>query len=196
MVVRMADQLDETIVAGLWKINTGGYDMQFLGGYVQDSWAIGGGWAGSIKTAGFKGEMTFFVPNEPDSEVRFAATLGLDYAFENGWYTNLGYLYNSNGSTTDGVLNLFDFELSAQNLYPYRHALFAQASRPITPLFSGSMAIIYSPVRVHPLFINPSCTYSMATNWDLDLIGQLVFNRDGGFTSPLQSAFLRVKYSF
>ena len=196
VVVRMADQLDETIMAGLWKINTGGYDIQFLGGYVQDIWAIGGGWAGSIKTAGFKGEMTLFVPNETGEEISFAATLGLDYAFENGWYTNLGYLYNSNGSTTDGVLNLFDFQLSAQNLYPYRHALFAQASRPITPLFSGSMALIYSPVRVHPLFINPSFTYSIATNWDLDLVGQLVFNRDNGFTSPLQSAFLRVKYSF
>lgn len=197
LVGRIADRFDETILAGLWRFNTGGYDFQVLAGYVQEQWAFGGGWAGSIKNAGFKGEWTFFLPGNTDNDLSFAGTIGLDYAFEQGLYLNLGYLYNSNGTTSGGILTLFDFELSAQNLYPYRHAIFAQASYPLTPLFSAGAAVIYSPVEVHALFVNPTFTYSMATNWDLDLIGQIVFDQEpGGYRSPLQAAFLRVKYSF
>lgn len=197
VVGRIADRFDETILAGLWRFNTGGYDFQVLAGYVQEQWALGGGWAGNIKNAGFKGEWTFFLPGSTDNDLSFAGTVGLDYAFEQGLYVNLGYLYNSNGTTRGGILTLFDFELSAQNLYPYRHAVFAQASYPVTPLFNAGAAVIYSPVEVHALFVNPTFTYSIATNWDLDLIGQIVFDQEpAGYRSPLQAAFLRVKYSF
>ncbi len=196
LVGRFADQLDSTIVAGMWRFNTGGYDFQVLGGYVQDQWALGGGWAGSIQKAGFKGEFTVFIPQEAGN-LSFAATTELDYAFENGLYASLGYLYNSNGSTDANILELFTFELSAQNLYPYRHAIFAQSTYPITPLFNGALALIYSPVKAQSLFVNPTLTYSIATNWDLDLIGQVVFeDQKGGYSSPLQAGFLRVKYSF
>ena len=82
-------------------------------------------------------------------------------------------------------------------LYPYRHALFVQSSGSITPLLTTGVAIIYSPVAVHPLFINPTFTLSIANNWDLDLIGQLIFNEEAGkFTSPIQAVFLRLKYSY
>lgn len=196
-VIRIADRMEEAIIAGLWSFNKQGYDFQVLGGYVQNQWAMGGGWAGNIKTAGFKGEFTLFFPNGNTGEnVSFSATTGVDYAFEKGLYLGLGYLYNSQGQTDGSILQLFDFELSAQNLYPYRHALFFQTSQPLTPLLSTGMAFIYSPVRSHPLFVNPSFTCSIGTNWDLDLIGQLVWNRDKGYNSPLQAAFLRVKFSF
>jgi len=197
VVARVADRFNETIIAGLWRFNTGGYDVQVMAGYVQEQWALGGGWAGNIKNAGFKGEWTFFLPGSTDNNLSFAGTIGVDYAFEKGLYTNLGYLYNSNGNTSGGIITLFDFELSAQNLYPYRHAIFAQASYPVTPLFNAGAAVIYSPVEVHALFLNPTFTYSMATNWDLDLIGQIVFDQESsGYRSPLQAAFLRVKFSF
>lgn len=197
LVGRITDRIDEAIIAGLWRFNTGGYDFQVLGGYVQEQWALGGGWAGNLKNAGFKGEFTFFLPGQTEQDLSFAATLGLDYAFEKGLYLNTGYLYNSNGSTSAGILNLFDFSLSAQNLYPYRHAIFAQATYPLTPLLMAGSALIYSPVDVHALFWNPTLTYSIATNWDLDLVGQVVFDQEPeGYRSPLQAAFLRVKYSF
>lgn len=196
LAARLADRIDEAVIAGMWKFNKWNYDFQLLGGWVQQQWAIGGGWAGNIKEAGFKGEWTVFLPTSDQQKTSFAASLGLDYIFENEFYLNLGYLYNSNGSTQSSITNLFDFELSAQNLYPYRHALFLQGNYPITPLLNTGLAVIYSPLSIHPLFLNPNFTVSIATNWDLDLIGQIVFNEEEQYKSPLQAAFLRLKYSF
>ncbi|MDX1667476.1 MAG: hypothetical protein R3350_09615, partial [Saprospiraceae bacterium] len=51
LAVRVADRLDETTIAGLWKFHRGNYDFQLLSGYDRGHWALGGGWAGSIKKA-------------------------------------------------------------------------------------------------------------------------------------------------
>ncbi len=194
--VRGADRLEQSTIAGRWIFNVDQYDIQLIGGYAQDSWVVGGGWAGNLKNAGFKGELSYFYT--PDEEKHsLAVTANVDYAFENALYVNGGFLYNSNGATNAGVLNLFSFDLSAQNLYPYRWATFGQLSYPINPLLSAGAAIIYSPVEIHALFANPSLTLSVANNWSLDAVGQLVFNRaEGGYTSPLQAVFLRLKFSY
>lgn len=197
LVAKAANSWEETVIASRWQFNRWEYDFQVIGGYFQNQIAFGSGWAGSIKDVGFKGEWTAFVPLEDDQNTSFALTLGADYIFENSFYLNGGYLYNSNGSTTQDISQLFSFELAADNLYPYRHALFGQLSYPISPLVNSGLALIYSPVEVHPLFINPTTTVSIANNWDLDLIGQIILNRqDGRYLSPIQAIFLRIKWSY
>lgn len=196
VVAKGFDQFEEAVIAAMWKFNKWSYDFQFLAGYVMEDFAIGTGWAGNIGAAGFKGEATYFTPIEGEGEESFALSLGVDYAFTNSYYLNLGYLYNNNGSSEAGVGNLFNFQLSAKNLYPYKHALFLQQSYPLNPLLSASLAIIYSPVKVHPLFLNPVLTFSIKENWDIDAVGQIVYNKDEGYKSPIQAVFLRLKYSF
>lgn len=197
LVAKAANSWQETVIASRWQFNRWAYDFQVIGGYFQDQIALGGGWAGAIKDLGFKGEWTAFFPLAADQNTSFALTLGTDYIFENSLYLNGGYLYNSNGSTRQDISQLFSFELAADNLYPYRHALFGQVSYPISPLVTSGLAIIYSPVEVHPLFVNPTATVSMANNWDLDLIGQIILNsQDGTYTSPIQAVFLRIKWSY
>ena len=198
LAVRMFDNFDEAVIAGMWKFNKGTYDFQVLGGYARQDLVLGGGWAGNLGNAGLKGEFTYFQPVRKDRDTAaFSATIGLDYSFSNSLYFNTGYLYNSSGSNNSSITGLFDFELSARNLYPYRHALFAQLSYPITPLLNGSAAFIYSPVEVHALFVNPVLTLSIKENWDIDLVGQIIMDKeDKGFTSPVQAAFLRLKYSY
>jgi hypothetical protein len=197
LAVNAFDNFDEATLAGLWKFNKWSYDFQLLAGYTNQNLALGGGWAGNLGNAGYKGEFTYFLPIEGDSRNAFAATLGLDYSFPNALYTSLGYLYNSEGSSRASVTNLFNFELSARNLYPYRHALFVQAAYPATPLLSAGLALIYSPVKVNALFVNPTFTYSIRENWDIDLVGQLTFDQEeAGYVSPIQAAFLRLKWSF
>lgn len=202
-VTRVFDTWDEAVMAGLWKFNRSSYDFQVLAGIVRRDLALGGGWAGNLGNAGFKGEFTFFRAMEEwfddyDGDNSFALTLGVDYSFANSLYINTGFLYNSNGETDVSSSQLFTFQLTAKNLYPYRYALFTQVTYPFTPLINGSLALIYSPVDVHPLFFNPTFTYSIARNWDLDLIGQITFNRepDRGYVSPVQAIFMRIKFSF
>ena len=196
IAVKAFDDFDEAVIAGLWKFNKWNYDFQVLGGIVGEDLALGGGWAGNIKNASLKGEFTYFLPLEDDGQSAFAATLGYDYSFSNSLYLSTGYLYNSLGTTTGSISNLFSFQLSAKNLYPYRHATFLQLAYPISPLLNSGLALIYSPVEAHALFFNPTLTYSITENWDMDFVGQLVFNDDGGFTSPIQALFFRLKFSY
>lgn len=196
VAVRGADSLGGMIMAGRWLFNKGSYDIQLIGGYAQKDLVLGGGWAGNIKNAGFKGEATWFYRPE-DKESVFALTANVDYAFANSLYLNGGFLYNSAGATDQDILNLFTFDLSARNLYPYRWATFVQGSYPVTPLLNAGVAVIYSPVKVHPLFVNPTFTLSISDNWTLDAVGQVVLSKgDEGYRSPLQVAFLRVKVNY
>ena len=187
---------DSRVAAALFKWNTAQYDFQLLTGMANGEFVIGGGWAGNIKDSGFKGEWSYFLADD-GGENSFAITGAVDNLFGNSLYLNVGYLYNSNGTTSGSLSELFFFELSAKNLYPFRHALFILNSYPVTPLLNVSLAWIYSPVSSHPLFVNPTVSYSIAQNWDLDLVGQLAFSQDGDtYSSPVKALFLRFKMSF
>ena len=86
-----------TVAAALYKWNRWKYDFQVLLGYFKNSLASGGGWAGSIGDAGFKGEITWF--HDLEDSVRekdsFSGTLMTDYSFKNSWYGSAGVLYES-----------------------------------------------------------------------------------------------------
>jgi len=99
-----------------------------------------------------------------DIDDSFTGTLSLDYSFKKGTFLAAGLLYNATENTNS---NLFAFDLSARNLYPYQWSIFASVAQPFTPLFSGNLAIIWSPVEGQPLFINPTLTYSIAQNVDI-----------------------------
>ncbi len=189
------DAWDKAVAAALWKFNRKQYDFQVLAGIAEGDAALGFGWAGNLKNAGFKGEATWFIPWDITRPQSLNATFGIDYSFSNALYLNTGYLYNSAGSTGEG--NIFGFTLSARNLYPYRHALFASAGYPFNPLLQGSLAVIYSPVRSHAMFLNPLLSYSLSENWSLDMVGQMAFSRsDKRYALPVQAVFFRVKWSY
>lgn len=190
----------EDLVAGaMWKFNHSEYDFQVLGAWYRELITVGGGWAGNLGNAGFKGEMSAFIPSgQPyDQEFSVSAATQVDYVFSNGLYGTGGILFNSLGATDGSLSQLFDFELDARRLYPFKFAFLGASVFNITPLLSANMTFVYSPVSSHPLFAGPSFTCSIATNWDLDLVGQFVFNVDEGrYRSPVQVIFLRVKFSY
>ncbi|MEL7118564.1 MAG: hypothetical protein AAFO07_03965 [Bacteroidota bacterium] len=196
IAVRAFDHWDEAVIAGLWKFNTGQYDYQLLIGYVRSDIALGAGWAGNIGNAGFKGEMTYFHPTKNERTEAFALTFAADYQFANALYLNLGYLYNSEGRPDANIVELFNFDLSARNLYPYRHSIVLTAQVPLSPLWNASLSTIYSPGATNASFFTPRIAYSLKDNWDIDLTGQVSFFNNDGYTSPLQAFFLRTKWSF
>ncbi len=198
IATNLGDTWDERTTAMLFKWNALQYDFQLLAGWASGDYVFGGGWAGNIKTAGFKGEWSVFTPDGAGgTETSFALSSGIDYVFGSGIFLGLGYLYNSNGTTTGTLATLFNFNLTAKNLYPFKHAIFLQTSYPLTSLINTGIAWIYSPVEAQTLFVNPTVTVSVAQNWDLDLIGQLSWNKDQGkFISPFSAGFLRIKFSF
>ncbi len=197
LAINVADSLDEMVVGGLWKFNKGNYDFQVLSGYFKNDFVIGGGWAGNIKNASIKGEFAYFAPLVEGRDRAFSGTLAVDYSFNKGLYLNVGFLYNSTGVSTGGLESLFTSQLSAKNLYPFKYAIFTQVNQPITPLLSVGIANIYSPSEAKALFFNPTITYSISDNWDLNMVGQLMFNKGvESYESPIQAFFLRFRFSF
>lgn len=193
---------DEHIGALMYKFNKGSYDIQVLGGVFRDDYVAGIGWAGNLNTAGFKGEASYFVNRDKmyDTTDVLSLSASVDYSFRNGVYMLGSFLINSNGKSNilglENTNSLAGGNFSAKNLMITRYSGFYQIRYPVTPLFSPGLAAIYG-FEADLLFIMPSMTYSVASNWDLDLVGQLYFvNFDGKYQNLVNSIFTRVKRSF
>lgn len=190
---------DDIVAAALWKTNKGTYDIQVLGGVAQQDVVLGAGWAGSIRGAGFKGELNYFQPYQRfDTLGTFNGTISFDYSFKSSFYLNTGYLYGSAGELHPNVQNIALQSISAKKLSPYAHSFLIQVSYPITPLLNASLVNIYSPGD-QALFLNPAITYSIKENWSIDILSQLFFT-DNPLTNRYDllgnSLFFRLKWSY
>ncbi len=194
--VKAFENTDEIVAGGLWKFNKWNYDFQVLGGVFRKDIVAGLGWAGNIKDVGFKGEASVFQGYDT-ATTTFAGTIAFDYAFENSTYVSAGFLYNSLGTAESATTNLLALNIDAKNLFPYKYTGFGLISYPFNPSISGALSIIYSPSDDHLLFFNPTLTYTIKDNWNIDLIGQIagsMLNKEYRFASNLM--FLRLKWSF
>ncbi|MDP4147937.1 MAG: hypothetical protein Q8927_18630 [Bacteroidota bacterium] len=176
--------------------NKWNYDFQFISGWYGKGFTAGGGWAGSIKDAGFKGEFMYFAPRK-DSAGQLNLAMEWDYVFKKGWYLNIGGLLNTNGPDrpVSGWATL-DFNLSPKNILPVRWAAVLTSGKELTPLFSANISVVYSP-GVNLLILLPGVKYNLATNLDADIIWQSFFAKiDGAFGSIAHNGFLRLRWSF
>ncbi|MBS1602714.1 MAG: hypothetical protein JST42_08595 [Bacteroidetes bacterium] len=176
--------------------NRWNYDFQLISGWYKTGFIAGAGWAGSIKEAGFKGEVMYFAP-EGDSAGLLNLTMEWDYMFKKGWYVNVGGLVNTDGLDAPVAdWSKLNFNLSAKNILPVKWAAAVTTSKEITPLFSTNLSVIYSP-GVKLFLLLPGLKYNLATNLDIDLIWQSFFADVGGsFEGVAYNGFLRLKWSF
>lgn len=187
-----------TSLAGMYRFAKWDYDFQFIGGQAGNDWVLGGGWSGDIRGAGFRGELTHFEPRNDLSIRATVASVSADYTFSNSWYIHGSFLYSSNGKTgkAGGMDVLFNSDMSAKQLSFARYSLFGQISKPITPLLSGSFSGIVNPSD-GSFYFGPAFTYSLLSNLELMLTGQLFFGDSGTeFGDIGQIAFGRLKWSF
>jgi len=189
---------DESTLAGMFRFNQWSYDFQVLAGKMRDDWVLGMGWAGQLGTAGFKGEISYFQPNEAflNQPGTMLATMSVDYTFPNSFYLQTEVLYNSGGSP--GKPGAFDFtqELTAKTLSLTQLSVFGQAAYQITPLIRLSMSSIYSP-NDQSFFVGPGADISVTDNIGLLLTGQVFSGPDGSqFGQAGTFIFGRVKWSF
>lgn len=184
------------IAAARFSFNKWNYDFHVLTGCVNKQASAGAAWAGSIKESGIKGELQYYF-NSKNEDDRLNIVLEWDHMFKKGWYANVSTLYNSRG--IDTVVNNFgtiNLKLSPQNLMPTKWNLIATASKEITPLLSASTSVLFTP-GTNLLILLPSVRYNLATNLDVDLVGQSFFSElNSSFRAVSTRAFLRMKWSF
>ncbi|MCX2745464.1 hypothetical protein OO013_16410 [Mangrovivirga sp. M17] len=195
------NDFDEMVIAGMYKFNKKGYDFQVFTGKARQDLTAGVGWAGNLGDAGFKGEVSYFKPYTDKDEFSNAllASISVDYSFESSLYLHGSYLYNSDGSDTlVTAIPIFDItqRLTARNLSPLTHSILVQTSYNFHPLVTGGLATIYYP-STQAIFINPTATYSIKPNLDLDVIGQFFFDDyTGKFKAQAKLLYARLKWSF
>lgn len=188
--------------AGMYKTNFKEYDVQVMAGFSRENWVLGGGWAGNLRGASFKGEFTYFLPQEEseDDPEAFVGSLALEHSIGSFIY-NISYLYNSAGPTElgpEGLIQLSSRALTAKNLSPYKHSTFLQGSYQFHPLWNGGLGVMLFPPN-KAFFLSPFLTWNALSNFDLDLIVQGFYGEDfitGEFRSLSTSYFLRGKWSF
>ncbi|MBT8194803.1 MAG: hypothetical protein HKO56_00800 [Bacteroidia bacterium] len=193
------ENLEKMVIAGKYQMNNQGYDVQFLGGKFLEDIVVGTGWAGNIKDAGFKGELSYFHPYEDiyGSSGVYNFSTSSDYSFENGWFVNATYLFNSNANEKLPFILLLELvEQSPKNLYPAKHTFAAGTGKQLSPLSTFSFSSVYSP-KAKALILLPAITLSIEENFDFDFIAQSFFGEyPVKFKNITNGIYLRLKVSF
>lgn len=192
-----------TSYAGRYLWNRSGWDLQLIGGKSNLDWVIGGGFAGDIRGAGVRGELSWFEPTQDEWQGETltsssVASLESDYSFggRRNWIGRVAVLHISNPMDPGDALAFLNLPLTARTLSFTNWTGYADIGFDISPLsritFSGSAYDDGS------YFVGVNGSYSLADNWQL--LG--VLQRFDGSASSLfgESAstlvFAQVKWSF
>ena len=196
--IRIGETWEETVIGGMVRTSIGSYDVQFIVGHYLESLALGTGWAGYLKDAGFKGEITYFHPEDKflEEQGHINATAGFDYMFGNGLYLQSELLYNGGFDRSADPLNRLVRPPSADNLFIASSGFLLNGSYQLHPLVSGNLSFLGSFDR--PIFIAiPQINISVTDNVDFLILSQLLKGsvfREATDTPNL--FFFRLKYSY
>ena len=196
-LVFMPTNKGRNVIAGMYKINKFGYDIQFIAADYFDDIVLGGGWAGNISNAGFKGEVSYFINKYVDNAL--SVSTSLDYSFKSGYYLLGSYLYNSQGRNKPGfssIINITENVLSPRNLMPSKNSYLFQVSKQISAPVNASLTFMYGS-GIKFLYVSPNITYDINSKLDAGLIGQLFYSENSGdFINVMKGFYLQIKYSF
>lgn len=188
----------EHIASILYRFNKAKYDYQLLAGLYNTDLVIGGGWAGSIGNAGFKGEVSYFHPYQKpaDSTGVLSASIMIDYTFKDAWYISGSFLFNSDPTNYFGKGGIYTTNLSAKSLFPFRYSFYTGLAKSIATVFTFNASVIYSPEK-NSLILFPAFAYNATENLDLDITIQSFFaSEQGSYKSQGSAVYLRGKWSF
>jgi len=200
--INYTDNWKDNVFALKYNLNVLQYDFQaILAKYLQDV-MLGLGWEGAIKTMGFKGELSYFMPEHTSAGMDnvFVGSISFDYYFRNGTTLNLSGLYNGNGIAKKEAFDVTQFGYTSSNvkqLMPNQWSFFAQVSKTITPAINASLSSIYA-FELRGLFFMPQFSYNIAQNWDFDTTAQIFYGNDATnqFSGLSNAIFLRMRWSF
>lgn len=199
LAVSPARDSREMVAAAMWGSNWNGYDLQAVAGYYRHRMALGGGWAGSIGGAGFKGEATWFYDLEEQTGIdrgNIVASTGIDYMFGSGTFGVIEFLYNGGHDRNQGAVFMITEPLRPDNIMFSKYAVTLSAQRPLSPILQGGLAIMALP-DIEAAFLMPSINYSVKRDLDFEFVGQIFLGGSGTiFEAAGVGFFASLQYSF
>jgi hypothetical protein len=206
LVWALGDTWDDTSLAGRYLFNTNGYDIQLLGGKNRLDVVAGGGFAGAIQGAGFRGELSYFDPykDDPDllpqhqREPSTIATLESDYSFKGprNFILKGDIIFVSHPEDPGNALIYLNQPLTARTLSFTEWAGYVDGTFDVTSLSKQTLG--FNMYDDGSYFGMASNSISMADDWELLLVWQY-FSGDtnslfGG--NPSHLLFGRIRWSF
>lgn len=188
--------VDLITIAAKYNLNQAGYDFQFLGGKYQTDVMAGVGWAGQIRGAGFKGEVSYFYPYQFDNvQSTLVADVSADYYFSSTLNVRLEAIYNSHPRKPPG--NLFFLQpVTAKELTFNHYSVFASVGYNITPLITANVSSIWY-IDDPSFFVNPTVNFNLSGNTEFLLAAQLFGGTSTSTFGKVGSyVFTRLKWNF
>lgn len=187
------------VAALMFNHNVQGYDLQFLGGLYQKRPVVGAGWAGRIHKAGFKGEISWYLPSKLKGEEKdhtLVAAVGMDYMTGRGTVLNGEILYNG-GFRGDSISFAELWKpMTPDNLIFSKYAVAALASHPLSPIHQIQVSAIYLP-DLPLLYVSPAFSWNIATRLDVTMTAQWFIAGRTSVSAPSGSLWMaHLKYSF
>ena len=201
------DSSSQVTAALKWNANIKNYDIQFIGGILQDKdLALGFGWSGYVKNACWRGELAWYQPFDNFSDTTGVQMLstGIDFSIASKWSVQTEImLARFNEDKQIALLNAYASPNSVKDLAISPFQFLASGTFQASPLSSFSLSGIWYPHRdIKGFFVNPSWTYSLSDNFTASVYWQLFHGKfPGTITQEIKrqtvnSVFLRFKYSF
>jgi hypothetical protein len=200
------DSAENITAAALWRFSKWNYDIQFLGGVLNsEDYVTGLGWSGNIKSASFRGEISYFHPmdNFKDTTGLFFVSLSSEYTFKNSLMIQVEALYRQmpENVSVSNFSEYYSGPLSVKNLSFTEYNLFSQATYPITPLLNATLGGMVFLGDITGYYIGPSLSYSLMDNLDFSVYfqvfsGKFPDNEGGKQKQNFNLGFLRLKMSF
>ena len=189
--------------AGRYLFNQQGWDMQLLAGKANLDYLFGAGFAGDIKGAGVRGELTWLQPAQDewhDQAVQQSLLVSLesDYSFvsQANWMVNIALLYITTPQSMSSALQFLNLPLTARTLSFAEFTYYADVSFDLSALSRVTLSSSY--YSDGSIFIGLSDRYSLADNWQLLAVLQRFMGSSASLfgKTPYLSASAQIKWSF
>lgn len=205
-MVAKVDSGNNVTVAGLAKINKWGYDFQFLAGYANsEDIVVGAGWEGNIKAVGFRGEASYYHPenNISDTSGSFLATISFDYLWPHNLTTQAEFLYNDAKNTINlsDPRALYSSPSNSKSLSFSEYNFYGNIQWQALPILTINTAGMYY-TDYDGYFLMPGVDLSLSDNLNFSLIYQYMSLKMEHPTLPFSKriannmAFVRLKWNF
>lgn len=189
--------------AGRYFFNRQGWDGQLLVGKSGLDHVIGAGFAGDIKGAGFRGELSWFDPVYDDwkgeaLESTSVASLEVDYSFggKRNWMARAAVLHISNPRDPQNALLFLNLPLTARTLSFTNLSWYVDAGFDVSPL----SRLIFSATYYDDgsFFVGANNTYSLSDDWQMLTVIQRFDGSSDSLFGQTASTLLywQVRWSF
>lgn len=204
-IAAKTDSANKVTAASYYRFNAGNYDIQILGGILEEAdVVIGGGWSGNIGNMSFRGEASYFrdLKSFSDTSGNFMVSLGFDRTFGSSLWIQGEVLYSgfAKDQTIHSLMQMLGANMNIKRLGFTQWSLFGSVSYPFTPLINASLAGIYFP-EWKGFYLGPSFEFSLSNSVSASLIMQ-AFSAELEDPSGMPQrentyiAYARIKWSF